>query len=253
MAVQFEVLGRQAVITLDRPTVRNAINRQMALDIEAAVDRLEADDDIWVGLLCAKGPTFCAGADLKEVASGKPDFSTTRGGFAGLVRRERVKPLIAVVEGAALAGGCEIVLSCDLVVAGAEALFGLPEVKRSLVANAGGLLRLPKVLPRNIAMEMILTGDPIDAKTAHKHGLVNCLTPAGGALDEAQHLASRIEANAPLAVRASRRVALNGPPLQEDEGFALSEEASRDVFRSKDFEEGPRAFIEKRSPRWQGK
>lgn len=252
MAVKFEVRGRYAVITLDRPDARNAIDRQMALDIEAAIDRLEANDEIWVGLLCGEGPVFCAGADLKAVASGKADFTTRRGGFAGIVRRERTKPLIAVVEGPALAGGCEVVLSCDMVVAGAEAEFGLPEVKRSLVANAGGLLRLPKVLPRNLAMEMILTGDPIDANTARRHGLVNRLTPAGEALESALDLASRIEANAPLAVRASRRVALYGPSLQEDDGFALIQEASRDVIRSKDFEEGPRAFIEKRAPRWQG-
>ena len=203
--------------------------------------------------MCGSGPVFCAGADLKAIASGRADLTTERGGFAGIVRRERTKPLIAVVEGPALAGGCEIVLSCDLVVAGEDARFGLPEVKRSLIANAGGLLRLPKLLPRNLAMEMALTGDPIDAEAAHRHGLVNHLSPAGGALDAAVELAERINANAPLSVRASRRVLTEGATMDEDDGFSLSREASREVFRSEDFQEGPRAFVEKRPPNWQGR
>jgi len=253
MAVHFEARHRLAVLTLDRPEARNAVDRQLAADLEAALDRFEADDELWTGLLCGEGPVFCAGADLKAVASGRTDLTTKKGGFAGIVRRARTKPLIAVVEGPALAGGCEVVLSCDLVVAGGDALFGLPEVKRSLIANAGGLLRLPKALPRNLAMEMALTGDPIDAETAHRHGLVNYLTPAGQAYDVAVELAGRINANAPLAVRASRRVLADGPSLDEDEGFALSREASLGVFRSEDFQEGPRAFVEKRPPDWKGR
>ena len=253
MAVHFETRGRLAVLTLDRPEARNAVDRQLAADLEAAIDRFEADDDLWTGLLCGSGPVFCAGADLKAIASGRADLTTERGGFAGIVRRERTKPLIAVVEGPALAGGCEIVLSCDLVVAGEDARFGLPEVKRSLIANAGGLLRLPKLLPRNLAMEMALTGDPIDAEAAHRHGLVNHLSPAGGALDAAVELAERINSNAPLAVRASRRVLTEGATMDEDDGFSLSREASREVFRSEDFQEGPRAFVEKRPPHWQGR
>ncbi|MDP6160499.1 MAG: enoyl-CoA hydratase-related protein, partial [Acidimicrobiales bacterium] len=199
------------------------------------------------------GPAFCAGADLKAVASGKADLATDRGGFAGIVRRERTKPIIAAVEGPALAGGFEIVLACDLVVAGSNARFGIPEVKRSLIANAGGLIRLPRAIPRNLAMEMALTGDPISAETAHHHGVVNRLVEAGGALDSAIALASEISANAPLAVRASRQVIIEGALLDDDEAFALSAEAARDVLRSEDFQEGPRAFIEKRAPNWLGR
>ena len=147
----------------------------------------------------------------------------------------------------------EIVLSCDLVVAGADARFGIPEVKRSLIANAGGLIRLPRVLPRNLAMEMALTGEPIDAETAHRHGVVNRLVAAGDALDCALDLAAEIAANAPLAVRASRRVIVDGFLLGDDEAFALSTEASHGVFQSEDFREGPLAFIEKRAPKWQGR
>jgi len=253
MAVHFEARGRHAVITLDRPEARNAVDSQLAADLEEAIDRLEDDRDLWTGLLCGAGPVFCAGADLKAVASGTADLTTERGGFAGIVQRRRTKPLIAVVEGPALAGGCEIVLSCDLVVASTGARFGLPEVKRSLIANAGGLLRLPRAMPRNLAMEMILTGDPIDAGDAHRHGLVNHLVESGSALEEAVDLADRIAANAPLAVRASRSVVVDGALVDEEQGFALSREAAGEVFRSEDFREGPRAFIEKRPPNWQGR
>ena len=253
MTVHFEIRDRVAVITLDRPEARNAVDHQLAVDLQSAIDKLEADDSLWVGVIAGAGPAFCAGADLKAVASGKADLATDRGGFAGIVRRERTKPIIAAVEGPALAGGFEIVLACDLVVAGSNARFGIPEVKRSLIANAGGLIRLPRAIPRNLAMEMALTGDPISAETAHHHGVVNRLVEAGGALDSAIALASEISANAPLAVRASRQVIIEGALLDDDEAFALSAEAARDVFRSEDFQEGPRAFIEKRAPNWLGR
>ena len=253
MTVHFDVRDRVAVITLDRPEARNAVDHQLAVDLESAIDQLEADDSLWVGVIAGAGPAFCAGADLKAVASGTADLATDRGGFAGIVRRERTKPIIAAVEGPALAGGFEIVLSCDLVVAGSNARFGIPEVKRSLIANAGGLIRLPRALPRNLAMEMALTGDPINAETAHHHGVVNRLVEAGGALDSAIALAAEIGANAPLAVRASRQVIVEASLLDDDAAFALSAEASRDVFRSEDFQEGPRAFIEKRAPNWLGR
>ena len=253
MTVHFEIRDRVAVITLDRPEARNAVDHQLAVDLQSAIDKLEADDSLWVGVIAGAGPAFCAGADLKAVASGKADLATDRGGFAGIVRRERTKPIIAAVEGPALAGGFEIVLACDLVVAGSNAWFGIPEVKRSLIANAGGLIRLPRAIPRNLAMEMALTGDPISAETAHHHGVVNRLVEAGGALDSAIALASEISANAPLAVRASRQVIIEGALLDDDEAFALSAEAARDVFRSEDFQEGPRAFIEKRAPNWLGR
>tara|TARA_B100000959_G_scaffold213515_1_gene224655 strand:- start:84 stop:845 length:762 start_codon:yes stop_codon:yes gene_type:complete len=253
MTVHFEIRDRVAVITLDRPEARNAVDHQLAVDLQSAIDKLEADDSLWVGVIAGAGPAFCAGADLKAVASGKADLATDRGGFAGIVRRERTKPIIAAVEGPALAGGFEIVLACDLVVAGSNARFGIPEVKRSLIANAGGLIRLPRAIPRNLAMEMALTGDPISAETAHHHGVVNRLVEAGGALDSAIALASEISANAPLAVRASRQVIIEGALLDDDEAFALSAEVARDVFRSEDFQEGPRAFIEKRAPNWLGR
>ena len=253
MAVHFEIRDNVAVMTLDRPEARNAVDQQLAADLEVAIDRFEEDDTLWVGVLQGAGPAFCAGADLKAVASGRADLTTERGGFAGIVRRERSKPIIAAVEGPALAGGFEIVLSCDLVVAGTDARFGIPEVKRSLIANAGGLIRLPRVLPRNLAMEMALSGEPIDAETAHRHGVVNRLVEAGAALDEALRLGSEITANAPLAVRASRRVIIDGALLGDDEAFALSAEAARKVFLTEDFREGPLAFIEKRPPEWQGR
>ena len=253
MAVHVEIRENVALMTLDRPEARNAVDQQLAADLESGIDRLEADDALWIGVLQGAGPAFCAGADLRAVAAGRAHLTTERGGFAGIVRRDRTKPIIAAVEGPALAGGFEIVLSCDLVVAGSEACFGIPEVKRSLIANAGGLIRLPRVLPRNLAMEMALTGEPIDAVTAHRHGVVNRLVEVGDALDCALKLAAEINANAPLAVRASRRVIVDGALLGDDEAFALSTEASRGVFQSEDFREGPLAFIEKRPPKWQGR
>ena len=161
--------------------------------------------------------------------------------------------MIAAVEGPALAGGTEIVLSCDLVVAGTEARFGLPEVRSSLVANAGGLFRLPRALPRNIAMELILTAGTLPADRAYQLGLVNRLVDAGGALEAACVLADEVNANAPIAVRASRRIFLAAQFLADDEGFEVSARESRVVFQSEDFQEGPRAFIEKRPPKWAGR
>jgi enoyl-CoA hydratase len=253
MTVNFEVRDRIAIITLNRPEARNAVSQQLAEDLEAAIDRLEADDALWIGILCGNGPAFCAGADLKAIASGEARLTTERGGFAGLVRRVRTKPLIAAVEGPAVAGGTEIVLSCDLVVASTTARFGLPEVKRSLVANAGGLFRLPRALPINVAMEMALTGDDLDAEAAHRHGLVNRLVQPGRALATAVELAEAVNANAPLAVRASRRVVLAARLLEDDEAFEVAANATREVFRTEDFREGPRAFVEKRSPVWTGR
>ena len=253
MTVSFEVRDRIAIITLNRPEARNAVSQQLAEDLEAAIDRLEADDALWIGILCGNGPAFCAGADLKAIASGEARLTTERGGFAGLVRRVRTKPLIAAVEGPAVAGGTEIVLSCDLVVASTTARFGLPEVKRSLVANAGGLFRLPRALPTNVAMEMALTGDDLDAEAAHRHGLVNRLVQPGHALATAVELAEAVNANAPLAVRASRRVVLAARLLEDDEAFEVAANATREVFRTEDFREGPRAFVEKRSPIWTGR
>ncbi len=252
--IDFSVSDHIGVITINRPEARNAVNGDVANGIEAAIDRLESDDDLWVGIITGAGPVFSAGADLKAVSSGQAaSISTDRGGFAGLVSRERSKPLIAAVDGPALAGGTEIVLACDLVVASTAARFGVPEVKRSLVAAAGGLFRLPVSLPRNIATELVLTGDPISAERAHDFGMVNVLCGPGQALDEARVLAARITVNAPLAVRESLRVMREAEGATEAEGFALSGKAMGRLVKTEDFAEGPRAFIEKRPPVWKGR
>jgi len=252
--VNLEVRGNYAIITIDRPQARNAVNGAVANGIEAGIDRIEEDDAIWVGIITGTPPVFCAGADLKEINSGNgAALSTKRGGFAGFVQRERTKPVIAAVDGPALAGGTEITLAADLIVASRSATFGIPEVKRSLVAAAGGLFRLGRKIPLNIAMECALTGDPISAELAHQHGLVNVLTDEGGALDAAMALADRICANAPIAVRASRKVVIEGTHAADELGWRLSAEGMGQAMSSADFGEGLTAFIEKRPPVWTGK
>jgi len=252
--VEYEQRGRIAVLTINRPEARNAVNGEVAQGMEAGIDRLEEDPDVWAGVVAGEGPVFSAGADLKVIASGRPqDLLTDRGGFGGIARRQRNKPLVAAVDGPALAGGCEIALACDLIVASSRAAFGLPEVKRSLVAAAGGLFRLPRALPRNVALEIVLTGDPIDADRAYSLGLVNQLVEPGRALEGAVALAERICANAPLAVWASRRVVLGSAGNDDEVGWRLTEEAFGEIIRSEDFAEGPRAFVEKRPPTWKGR
>ncbi len=254
MAVNTEAKGRVLVITLDRPEARNAVNGDVASGIEAAIDKLENDPELWVGIIHSSGTVFCAGADLKEVSAGNGRaLSTERGGFAGLVKRERTKPLIAAVNGAAVAGGCEIVLSCDMVIAAEGARFGLPEVKRSLAAAAGGLFRLPRAVGTGPAMEMILTGDPISADRAYQLGLVNHVVPLDDLAQAALDLADRIVVNAPLAVRASREIAVNALKLDDAELWKMSAAASKAMSETEDFKEGPRAFIEKRDPVWKGR
>jgi enoyl-CoA hydratase len=252
--VDYEVRGRVAVLKINRPEKKNAINGDVARGMEAAIDELEADPDVWVGVLTGEGNVFCAGADLKAINEGKAgDLATERGGFGGITSRERTKPIIAAVDGPALAGGTEIVLSCDLVVASTLATFGIPEVKRSLVAAAGGLFRLPQLLPRNIALELGLTGDPITAERAHHFGLVNELVEPGQALDAALVLAGRIAANAPIAVRETLRLMLELPSLDEQTGFRESGKAMMELASTEDFWEGPKAFLEKREPEWKGR
>ncbi|HEY9555449.1 MAG TPA: crotonase/enoyl-CoA hydratase family protein [Acidimicrobiales bacterium] len=254
MSVDFEKRGPYAVIKINRPEARNAVNGAVANGIEEAIDQIEADDSIWVGIITGEPPVFCAGADLKEINSGNgAALSTKKGGFAGIVQRERTKPIIAAVDGPALAGGTEIVLSCDVVVATTNATFGIPEVKRSLVAAAGGLFRLPRKIPVNIAMELALTGDPIDATRAHHFGLVNRLVEPGGALEEAVSLAEQICANAPVAVRETRKIVLEATNAPDDVGWRMSAEGMAKAMSSQDFSEGLTAFIEKRPPQWSGR
>ncbi|BEP58486.1 crotonase/enoyl-CoA hydratase family protein [Variovorax sp. V118] len=249
--------GQVALVTIDRPEARNAVNGDVASGLEAAVDATEADDDIRAVVLTGAGrEAFCAGADLKEVSAGRGSaLRTERGGFAGFVYRERSKPWIAAVNGKALAGGTELVLACDLVVAVRQAAFGLPEVLRGLIAAAGGLYRLPRAIPPNIALELILTAGQLDAERAHGFGLVNRLVDdVDGLREAALSLAAEIARNAPVAVRQSLRVAREANSgLDEAALRALTRDAFERVAASEDFKEGPRAFIEKRAPRWTGR
>jgi enoyl-CoA hydratase len=252
--IEFETEGNIGIITINRPDARNAVNGDVARGIEEAIDQIESDDSLWLGILTGVPPVFCAGADLKEINAGRAgDLQTKRGGFGGITTRERAKPIIAAVDGPALAGGTEICLACDLIVASTSAKFGIPEVKRSLVAAGGGLFRLPRKIPFNLAMELTLTGDPIDAERAHHFGLVNYVTEPGQALERAKELARQIEANAPVAVRASRRVVLAAATEDETTGWRLSAEAFAEALASEDNKEGLMAFIEKRPPNWVGR
>ncbi len=252
--IDFEVEGNVALITLNRPEARNAVNGTVSQGLEAAIDRLEADDSLWLGILTHTGPVFCAGADLKAIAAGRfSELSTKRGGFGGIVLRERTKPLVAAIDGPALAGGTEIALACDLRVASVAARFGLPEVKRSLLAAAGGLIRLPRSIPTAIAMEMILTGDPIDAERAYQLGLINELCQPTEALDAARRLAARVTVNGPLAVRESRRLVLESFTQTDAEAVLAAGRAQMRLRDTEDFREGPLAFIEKRPPVWKGR
>ena len=254
MAVDFSTQGPFAIVKINRPEARNAVNGAVAQGIEAAIDRIEEDDSLWLGILTGEPPVFCAGADLKEINAGNAAaLATAKGGFGGFVQRERTKPIIAAVDGPALAGGTELVLACDLVVASHTATFGIPEVKRSLVAGAGGLFRLGRKIPLNVAMELALTGDPIDATRAYHFGLVNRLVEPGEALDAATKLAEQVCANAPVAVRESRRIVLEATHADDEIGWKMSMEGMGKAMSSEDFSEGLTAFIEKRPPQWQGR
>ncbi len=252
-AVETERRDRVGIIRLNRPEARNAVNGDLANGIEAGLDEFEADSTIQAVVLTGNGPVFCAGADLKLVAVGKgAEMATARGNFAGIVRRDYSKPLIAAVNGPALAGGFEIMLACDLVVAAEDSRFGLPEVKRGLFAAAGALVRLPNRVPLALATEMAITGDPIDAPRALQLGLVNRVVPADQVLDEALALAARIAANGPLAVKNTLRMVREAGDLGEDAAWTRNFELAMEVFASKDSIEGATAFAEKREPKWTG-
>jgi enoyl-CoA hydratase len=241
-----------AVITLNRPEAKNAVDLEVAKALAAAVDEFEARPDLTIAILTGAGGTFCAGMDLKAFSRGERPSLPGRG-FGGLTEAPPTKPLIAAVEGWALAGGCELALSADIIVAARDAKFGIPEVKRGLAAAAGGLLRLPKVLPYPIAMEMAITGDPLTAEAAHAHGLVNHLTEPGEALPTARALAARVAANGPLAVRATKQVVAMAAQYTDPDAFVAQRQYLDPVFASEDAQEGARAFAEKRSPVWSGR
>ncbi len=250
-SVLVERRGFAQVITINRPEVKNAIDGPAARALAAAVDELDADHDLRVGVLTGAGGTFCAGMDLKAYLRGdKPNIEGR--GFGGITTTPPRKPLIAAVEGWALAGGFELMLACDLVVAGEGSKFGVPEVKRALVAGGGGALLLPRRIPFTAAMELLLTGEAIAAERAAALGLVNKLVPDGAALEEALRLAGVIAANGPLAVTVTKQIARAQADWTAAEGWQRQAELYKPVFESEDAREGAAAFAEKRAPVWRG-
>lgn len=239
------------LITLDRPEKRNAIDGAASLAIAATLDAFDADPELSVGVLTGAGGTFCAGMDLRAFLDGDAPEVPGRG-FGGLTQAPPAKPLIAAVEGYALAGGCELVLACDLVVAAADAVFGLPEVGLGLIAGSGGLLRLPHRIPRTVATELALTGDRFGAADAHRWGLVNRLVEPDQAAAAAIELAARMARNAPLALAATKRL-LAASDLPVEEAWARQESELVAIKATDDAREGARAFSEKRAPRWSGR
>jgi enoyl-CoA hydratase len=256
--VEYETRGRIALLTLNRPEARNAVNGELARAMEAAIDSMEDDPEVWVGVLRAntegqERPVFSAGADLKAINAGDSSLQTERGGFAGFAYRDRRKPVIVAVDGLATAGGCEIVLAADLVVATTRSSFGLAEVKRNLVPGAGGLFRLPRAIGRSAAMEAILTGEPVPAQRAYDLGLVNRLVEPGRAEEAAFALAEQICLSAPMAVWESRKVVLAAESEDDETLKKMTNAAMRAVTGSEDLKEGLTAFIEKRPPQWKGR
>jgi enoyl-CoA hydratase len=239
-------------VTLNRPEAKNAANRAVAVGVAAAMDQLDADDSIRVAIITGAGGTFCAGMDLKAFVSGEMPMVEGRG-FAGLTEATPRKPLIAAIEGYALAGGMELAISCDLIVAADNAKFGIPEVKRGLAAAAGGLMKLPRQIPSRLAMELAITGDFMTSQRAYEIGLVNQIVPAGTALEAAKVLAAKIAANGPLAVAVSKQVIQESADWSSDEMWKKQQDLVMPIFGSEDAMEGSIAFAEKRAPNWKGK
>ena len=250
--VLVEVADGIMTVTLNRPKAKNAANKALAVGVAAAMDELDSNDDIRVAILTGAGGTFCSGMDLKAFVTGEMPMVEGRG-FAGITEKPPQKPLIAAVEGYALAGGLELMITCDLIVAADNAKFGIPEVKRGLAAAAGGLIRLPRQIPSRLAMELALTGDFITAERAHSMGLINRVVPAGTALDAAKELAAAICANGPLAVRISKQVVTQSGDWSGEEMWQKQQEVVMPIFTSEDAIEGATAFAEKRAPNWKGK
>jgi enoyl-CoA hydratase/carnithine racemase len=244
-----------ALVTINRPAARNSINATVTQGLTRAISDTESASDICCVILTGAGAqAFCAGADLKAVAAGGlGGLITVEGGFGGFVHARRCKPWIAAVNGLAVAGGFEIAMACDMIVASEGTMFGLPEVKRGLVAAAGGLYRLPRMLPKPLAVELIATGRMIAAERLSELGMINRLAAKGGAIESAMQLAAEICANAPLAIRESLAVARQALDREDRDLRMLSDEAQERIMATEDFREGPRAFIEKRAPRWLGR
>jgi enoyl-CoA hydratase len=251
-AVRTERRGRTLLITLDRPEARNAVNAALAHGVAEALDELDFDGEIAVGVITGAGGGFCAGMDLKAFVSGENAWVDGRG-FGGIVERPPRKPIIAAVEGFAMAGGFEVALACDLIVAARGAKFGIPEVKRGLVAAGGALLRLPRRMPYHVAMELALTGEPIRAQRAAELGIVNRVVEPGKTVDAALELAEAIAANGPLALEATKRILVESPGWGEDELWERQGEIAGPVFISEDAREGASAFSQKRDPEWKGR
>jgi enoyl-CoA hydratase len=244
--------GTVLLITLNRPEVRNAVNAALAAGVAGALDELDGDDSVSVGVLTGAGGFFCAGMDLGAFVKGESPWFGDRG-FAGIAQRAARKPLIAAIEGFAVAGGLEIALACDLIVAARGAKMGIPEAKRSLVAAGGALLRMPRRMPYHVVMELALTGDPFPAERFHELGLVNSLAEPGEAVDVALELAARLAANGPLALAASKRILQEKFDWSTAEMWARQGEITGPVMISEDAKEGASAFKEKRNPVWKGR
>lgn len=250
--VRTERIGSALLITLDRPEARNAVNAAVATGLTAALDELEADSELRTGVLTGEGGTFSAGMDLKAALRGESPEVEGRG-FGGLTEAEPAKPLIAAVEGYAMGGGFELALACDLIVAAEDARFGLPEVKRGLIAAGGGVIRLPKRIPHHLAMELLLTGEPVDGRRAGELGLASRVTATGRAVTEALQLAGRLAENAPLALAAVKRVVRAADGAPDADAFAFQRGEMKTLMASADVREGMTAFAERRPARWTGR